>query len=64
MIIVYIFSLLEMLANDHLTHGFAMDNLAHEEADEEPRPRAGSLPVVQFAADESDHSDKEVMSEN
>ena len=49
-----------MITND-LTHGIAFENLAHEDEDEEVnRPRSGSLPVVQFAADDSDHSDKEV----
>lgn len=48
-----------MITND-LTHGFAIDNLALQDVDDEERPRAGSLPpVVQFA-DDSDHSDKEV----
>ena len=54
------FPLSEMITND-LTHGFAIDNLALEDADDEVRPRAGSLPpVVQFADGDSDHSDKEV----
>lgn len=49
-----------MITND-LTHGFAIDNLALEDADDVVRPRAGSLPpVVQFADGDSDHSDKEV----
>lgn len=49
-----------MITND-LTHGIAFENLAHDDADDQiPRPRAGSLPVVQFAED-SDHSDKEVL---
>lgn len=52
---------LEMITND-LTHGFAIDNLALEDADDEVRPRAGSLPpVVQFAEGDSDHSDKETQ---
>ena len=53
------FLLSEMITND-LTHGFAIDNLALQDVEDEERPRAGSLPpVVQFAED-SDHSDKEV----
>ena len=49
----------EMLTND-LTHGFAVDNLAMDEAEDVERPRSGSVPAVQFADDSDKDSDKEV----